>query len=146
MPSLLHTRKVTDKTTNNRRIFAVIMLTLIAGIVVSFLAMLALSYKFGVRELGSGLGHPDNGGRLRRHLQPGESPAEPSQWVTIFTTGRCICDAGAGGLLPPVLLVADTPHRLFDGLQLRHENPVVQLFHRVAFQCTVHALWWGEVI
>ncbi|MGD8962608.1 MAG: hypothetical protein PVH43_08840, partial [Desulfobacterales bacterium] len=51
MPSLLHARKITDKTRSNRSIFLAIAITLIAGVVISFLAMLALSYKFGMREL-----------------------------------------------------------------------------------------------
>ncbi|MCK5202424.1 MAG: hypothetical protein KAR15_01080, partial [Desulfobacterales bacterium] len=51
MPSLLHARKITGKASNNRFIFFAIAITLIAGIVISFLAMLALCYKFGMREL-----------------------------------------------------------------------------------------------
>lgn len=52
MPSLVHAREVTRKIVNRRLIIGAIMLTLIAGVAVSFIAMLALCYKFGVRELG----------------------------------------------------------------------------------------------
>ena len=43
---------------NNRRIGAALAVTLVCGVVISFAAMLALCYKFGVRELQTGLGHP----------------------------------------------------------------------------------------
>ena len=85
MASLLHARKVTDKTTNNRRIFTVIMLTLAAGVVVSFLAMLVLCYKFGVRELGFDWATRTTVAVYDDIYSLVESPAEPSQWVTIFT-------------------------------------------------------------
>jgi hypothetical protein len=85
MPSLLHTRKVTDKTTNSRRIFIVILLTLIAGVVVSFLAMLALGYKFGLRELGLDWATRTTVAVYDDVYSLIESPAEPSQWITIFT-------------------------------------------------------------
>jgi hypothetical protein len=85
MPSLLHTRKVTDRTTNNRRIFIFILLTLVAGIVVSFLAMLALSYKFGIRELGLDWATRTTVAVYDDVYSLIESPAETSNWVTIFT-------------------------------------------------------------
>jgi hypothetical protein len=91
MPSLLHTRKVTDKTTNNNRIFLVIMLTLIAGIVVSFLAMLVLCYKFGVRELELDWATRTTVAVYDDVYSLIESPIEPSKWVTIFTlTGAAV--------------------------------------------------------
>jgi hypothetical protein len=91
MPSLLHTRKVTNKATNNNRIFWIILVTLIAGVVVSFLAMLLLCYKFGVREL-----ELDWATRTTRAVYDDifsliESPIETSKWVTIFTvTGAVV--------------------------------------------------------
>jgi hypothetical protein len=91
MPSLLHTRKVTDKTTNNRRIFFFIMLVLIAGIVVSFLAMLALCYKFGVRELELDWATRTTVAVYDDINSLVESPIETSKWVTIFTlAGACV--------------------------------------------------------
>ena len=41
MPSLLHARRVTDQTRNNRLIFLAIVITLIVGVAISLLAMLA---------------------------------------------------------------------------------------------------------
>ncbi len=91
MPSLFHVRKVTDKVTNNRRIFMAILVILVAGISVSFLAMLALCYKFGVREL-----HFDWATRTTLAVYDNiysliESPVEPGKWVMIFTlTGAAV--------------------------------------------------------
>ena len=91
MPSLLHTRKVTDKTTNNNRIFWVIMVTLIAGVVVSFLAMLLLCYKFGVRELELDWATRTTVAVYDDIYSLIESPIETSKWVTIFTvTGAVV--------------------------------------------------------
>jgi hypothetical protein len=85
MPSLLHARKVTDKTSNNHRIFFFIMVTLLAGIVVSFLAMLALCYKFGVRELELDWATRTTVAVYDNVYSLIESPMETSKWVTIFT-------------------------------------------------------------
>jgi hypothetical protein len=91
MPSMLHTRKITDRTTNNNRIFLIIMLTLIAGIVVSFLAMLVLCYKFGVRELELDWATRTTVAVYDDVYSLIESPIEPSKWVTIFTlTGAVV--------------------------------------------------------
>jgi len=91
MPSLLHARKVTDKTANNRRIFMIIMLTLMAGIVVSFLAMLVLCYKFGVRELELDWATRTTVAVYDDIYSLIDTPVEPSKWVTIFTlAGACV--------------------------------------------------------
>jgi hypothetical protein len=85
MPSLLHTRKITDKTTNNRQIFFFMMLLLVAGIVVSFLAMLTLCYKFGLRELELDWATRTTVAVYDNIYSLIESPIETSKWVTIFT-------------------------------------------------------------
>ncbi len=92
MPSLLHARKVTDQTKNNHRIFLIIMLTLLAGVVVSFIAMLALCYKFGVRELDLDWATRTTVAVYDNVYSLVSSPvAEPSKWVTIFTlAGACV--------------------------------------------------------
>lgn len=51
MPSLLHASKISAPLENRRLLGGGVLLTLLAGISVSFVAMLALCYKFGVREL-----------------------------------------------------------------------------------------------
>ena len=91
MPSLFHVRKVTDGITGYRKLYGALLVTLIAGIFVSFLAMLALCYKFGVREL-----HLDWATRTTLAVYDNiytliESPVEPGKWVMIFTlTGAAL--------------------------------------------------------
>ncbi len=51
MPSLFHAGSVTQKSRNMRTVFIGIVVTLIAGLTTSFVAMLALCYKYGAREL-----------------------------------------------------------------------------------------------
>ena len=91
MPSLLHARKVTDQSTNNRPIFYIIILTLIAGIAVSFIATLVLCYKFGVRELELEWATRTTVAVYDDIYSLIETPVGTSKWVTIFTlTGAVV--------------------------------------------------------
>ena len=85
MPSLLHARKITDKAKNNRWIFVAIVITLIAGVMVSFLAMLSLCYKFGIRELEIDWATRTTLAVYDNIYTLVESPVEPGRWVMIFT-------------------------------------------------------------
>jgi hypothetical protein len=129
MASLLHTRKVTDKTTNNRRIFTVIMLALVAGIVVSFLAMLVLCYKFGVRELGLDWATRTTVAVYDDIYSLVESPAEPSQWVTIF--------ALAGAFVMLVLVICY--HRFYWW-------PIHPIGYLTAYSSALRILWFSFFI
>ena len=129
MPSLLHARKVTDKVTNNRRIFVVIMLTLIAGIVVSFLAMLALSYKFGVRELGLDWATRTTVAVYDDIYSLVETPAEPGQWVLIFTL--------AGAFVMLVLVICY--HRFYWW-------PIHPIGYLTAYSSAMRILWFSFFI
>ncbi len=91
MPSLLHARKLTDKTRNNRLIFLGIAITLVAGVLISFLAMLALSYKFGMRELQLDWATRTTVALYDNIYSLVESPVKPGEWVTIFSvTGAVV--------------------------------------------------------
>jgi hypothetical protein len=85
MPSLLHARKVTNQTTNQRALFAGIALTLLAGVMVSFIAMLALCYKFGVRELGLDWATRTTLAVYENVNSLVEAPVRPGHWVLIFS-------------------------------------------------------------
>ncbi|MGD8530311.1 MAG: hypothetical protein PVG97_04970, partial [Syntrophobacterales bacterium] len=84
MPSLVHGAKVSEGSRNRRMIFIGIILAVIAGVVVSFVAMLALCHKYGIRGLQmdwatrTTLGVYENVQRLL------DAPGEPRQWVLIF--------------------------------------------------------------
>lgn len=84
MPSLFHMRKISDGTNSNRRIFGVIIVTLLLGILVSFLAMLALCYKFGVRELQFDWASRTTLAVYDNLYNLIELPAESSRWVMNF--------------------------------------------------------------
>ncbi len=84
MPSLFHVRKISDGTGSNRRIFAAIMITLLLGILVSFLAMLALCYKFGVRELQFDWASRTTLTVYDNLFSIIESPVEQGHWVMSF--------------------------------------------------------------
>jgi uncharacterized protein DUF6785/uncharacterized protein DUF6784 len=84
MPSLMHARKISDGTNSNRRIFGTIMITLTLGILVSFLAMLVLCYKFGVRELQFDWASRTTLAVYDNVFSLIEAPVESGRWVTIF--------------------------------------------------------------
>jgi hypothetical protein len=85
MPSLVHGAKVSEGLRNRRMVFAGIVIAVIAGVVVSFVAMLALCHKYGIRGLQldwatrTTLGVYENVQRLI------EAPGQPREWVLIFS-------------------------------------------------------------
>jgi hypothetical protein len=129
MPSLFHVRKVTDRVANNRKIFLAIFVTLVAGVCVSFLAMIALCYKFGVREL-----HFDWAARTTLAVYDNiyslvESPVEPGRWVTIFTL------VGAGVMLSLVVCY----HRFYWW-------PIHPIGYLTAYSSAMWYLWFSFFI
>jgi hypothetical protein len=84
MPALLHARKVTDGVRNNRRVAIAILLSVAAGVAVSFAAMLAVAYKFGVRELDMDWATRTTVAVYENIFSLVESPSEPRSWVMMF--------------------------------------------------------------
>ncbi|WP_373501051.1 DUF6785 family protein [Desulfococcus sp.] len=90
MPSLVHASSLTQRTGNRRTIFGAMLVTLILAVVVSFVAMLALCYKFGARELQMDWAVQttttvyDNVQRLI------ETPPPRSDWVMIFSAAGAV--------------------------------------------------------
>lgn len=84
MPSLLHFRKISGEMQGRKLICWSMLVLLFLSVVVSFLAMLALCYKYGVRELQldwasySTLAVYDNLNTLVT------TPLRPGAWVTVF--------------------------------------------------------------
>jgi len=129
MPSLLHARKVTDGTANNNRVFLFIMLGLMAGIVASFLAMLALCYKFGVRELDFDWATRTTVAVYDNIYSLIETPLETSKWVTLFTL------AGAGVMLVLVICY----HRFYWW-------PIHPIGYLTAYSSAMRILWFSFFI
>jgi hypothetical protein len=85
MPSLVHGAKVSEDMRNKRLVFAGILIAVLTAVSVSFVAMLTLSHKYGIRELQldwatrTTLAVYDNVQGLL------EVPGEPRRWVLIFS-------------------------------------------------------------
>jgi hypothetical protein len=124
MPSLLHARKITDKASNNRFIFIAIAITLIAGIVISFLAMLALCYKFGMRELQLDWATRTTITVYDNVYSLVESPVKPGDWVLIF------CIVGAAVMLVLVICY----HRFYWW-------PIHPIGYLTAYSSAMRILW-----
>ncbi len=126
LPSLLHTRKVTEKVSNNRWIFVTIVVTLIAGIALSFLAMLSLCYKFGVRELQLDWATRTTMTVYDNIYSLAETPVEPGKWVTIFTV--------AGAVVMAVLVICY--HRFYWW-------PIHPIGYLTAYSSAMWYLWFS---
>jgi hypothetical protein len=90
MPSLLHARKVTERVRNNRLILFTILFALVAGVVVSFLAMLALCYKFGIRELKLDWASRTTVAVYDSIYALAETPVDTGNWVLVFTVAGAV--------------------------------------------------------
>ena len=129
LPSLLHTRKITEEVSNNRRIFMTIMVTLAAGIVVSFTAMLVLCYKFGIRELQFDWATRTTLAVYDNIYTLVESPIKPGQWTLIFAL------AGAAVMLILVICY----HRLYWW-------PIHPIGYLTAYSSAMWTLWFSFFI
>ena len=90
MPSLVHARTITRKVANQRLVLGGIVVTLILGVAVSFAAMLALCYKFGIRELGLDWASRTTLAVYENINSLVEVPARPGEWVAIFTAAGAV--------------------------------------------------------
>jgi hypothetical protein len=126
MPGLLHARKVTDGVRNNRRVAVAIMLTLAAGVAVSFAAMLAVAYKFGVRELDMEWATRTTVSVYENIFSLVESPAEPRNWVLMFI--------GCGAVVMLVLVVCY--HRFYWW-------PIHPIGYLTAYSSAMWTLWFS---
>jgi len=86
MPSLLHAKKVTAGSGTQRMIVGGIFITLAGGVVISFVAMLLLCYKYGIRELQLDWATRTTVAVYDNIYTLIDSGARPGQWVLIFST------------------------------------------------------------
>jgi len=103
MPSLLHASKTTHHAWNRKLIFGGIIFTLAAAVAVSFVAMLALCYKYGIRELGLDWATRTTVAVYDNIYTLVETPLKPGRWVLIF--------AAAGAVV--MLILAVCYHRIY---------------------------------
>ncbi|MFH1092475.1 MAG: DUF6785 family protein [Pseudomonadota bacterium] len=97
MPSLFHAGKVSQGVGGKRLILSGILITLLLGVAVSFLAMLALGYKFGLRELQMDWATSSTIRISENVFTLIESPPQSSYWVEVFSV--------AGGAIMLALIV-----------------------------------------
>ncbi len=85
MPSFLHSRRITLGSPGARMVFLGICATLVTAVAVSFAAMLALCYKYGIRELELDWATRTTLSVYENVQSLVETPVEPGRWVMIFT-------------------------------------------------------------
>ena len=85
MPSLFHSAKLSEGSTPRFRFLTGILLAIVVGVVVSFVAYLALYYKFGLNTLPDEWAI-DTSRRIHENFaQLLNHPEEPKRWSMIFT-------------------------------------------------------------
>ncbi|MBW1980975.1 MAG: hypothetical protein JRJ12_07120 [Deltaproteobacteria bacterium] len=129
MPSLVHGAKVGEGSRNRKLIFAGILVVIVAGVVVSFVAMLTLCYKYGIRELHlewatrTTLSVYENVQRLL------EAPEGPRKWVFIFSV--------IGALVMLVLVT---------GYQRFYWWPIHPLGYLTTYSSAMKIIWFSFLV
>jgi hypothetical protein len=85
MPSLLHSGRVTYRMDTKKMILGAILFTLISAVVVSFVSMLTLCYKFGARELDLDWAVRSTVSVYENVNTLIESPMRSGKWVLVFS-------------------------------------------------------------
>ena len=126
MPSLFHTSKISQNAGNKRVVLIGLSLTIIGAVIVSFLAMLALCYKFGIRELGLDWATRTTVTITENVRTLIESPTPPADWVRIFSI------AGAVFMLAMVICY----HRFYWW-------PIHPIGYLTAYSSSMQILWFS---
>jgi len=129
MPSLLHAGRVTSKMGPRRMILGSILFTLLCAVVVSFVAMLALCYKFGIRELQLDWATRTTVAVYENVQNLIESPVRSGHWVLVFSL--------VGAL---VMLVLVTCYHRF------YWWPIHPLGYLTAYSSAMRILWFSFFI
>jgi hypothetical protein len=86
MPSLVHGSKINEWIKNKRLFLSGIIIILLAGVAVSFAAMLFICYKYGIRELQLDWATSTSMTVYDNVVRVIQEPAAASEWVTTFAT------------------------------------------------------------
>ncbi len=129
MPSVFHSSRLSDGTDPRRRFLGAILLSIGLSLVISFVAMLALYYKFGIATL------PDDWAvettrRVHENVaQLINHPEEPKEWSMIF--------AGIGAAIMLILVM---------GYHQFIWWPLHPIGYLTAYSSAMQVLWFGFFI
>jgi hypothetical protein len=129
MPSLMHARKTAHGIINRKMIIGGIVLVLGCGVAISFIAMLALCYKFGIRGLQFDWGTRTSIAVYENVQSLIEYPTRPGEWVTIF----CLIGAFI------MLLLVTCYHRFYWW-------PIHPIGYLTAYSSAMQLLWFSFFI
>ena len=126
MPSLLHARQVHHTIRSRRLLLAGLGMTLIVAVTVSFLSMLALCYKYGIRELQLEWATRSTLNVYENIVNLNETPIEAGHWVKIFSL--------AGALV--MLILVTCYHRFYWW-------PIHPIGYLTAYSSSMRILWFS---
>lgn len=126
MPSLLHTRQLHHQMKNRRLLLFGIGATLVVAVSVSFAAMLALCYKYGIRELPLEWATRTSLGVYENVIRLQETDASAGSWVKIFSS--------AGALIMLVLVFCYNRFYWW---------PIHPLGYLTAYSSSMRILWFS---
>ena len=129
MPSLVHGAKIKEGVRNGRLLLAGVIAALVIGVAVSFVAMLALCHKYGIRELSLEWATQTSVGVYEDVQRLLEMPTEARKWVILFSS------VGAGVMLLLVLV--------YQGFYWWPVHPIGYL---ATYSSAMHILWFSFLV
>lgn len=129
MPSLLHARQVHHTIRSRRLLLFGLGATLVVAVMVSFLAMLTLCYKYGIRELQLEWATRTSLNVYENIVRLNETGVEAGQWVKIFS--------GVGALVMLILVICY--HRFYWW-------PIHPIGYLTAYSSAMRILWFSFFI
>lgn len=129
MPSLVHSSKVSQEMSSKRLVLGGIALTLFLSVAVSFLAMLALCYRYGIREMQLDWATNTTVTMLENVRSLVESPSWSGQWVRVFII--------AGALVMVALVIC---------FQRFYWWPLHPIGYLTAYSTSMQILWFSFFI
>ena len=126
MPSLLHARQVHHTMHNRRLLLLGIVTTLLVAVTVSFTAMLALCYRYGIRELELEWATRTSINVYENVVRLNETGIEAGYWVKVFSA--------AGAIV--MLILVGCYHRFYWW-------PIHPIGYLTAYSSAMRILWFS---
>ncbi|WP_029894620.1 DUF6785 family protein [Desulfohalovibrio reitneri] len=129
MPSLIHSAKISERVRNRRLLLIGVMAVIFLGVLVSFAAMLALCYKYGLRELELIWAQRTTMSVYENVKRLVDAPLGPQEWVITF--------AVIGGLVMTTLILC---YRRF------YWWPLHPIGYLVIYSTAMRYLWFNFLV